>query len=117
MELTGEIQLDVVRVKKQRSFGAGKLFTKVVELVEEKVNAEIPVLIFLQSIREYRSVQGKLEDAFIFDLMDEAKHTENLGVLDKFMNNPLTAPKVILTTHAASYGFNFHPTCYVIMTF
>jgi hypothetical protein len=52
MKNTGKVQLDIIRTKdSKRVFGKG-LLGKALELVEDKLKAEVPVILYLKDIGE-----------------------------------------------------------------
>ena len=119
MKNTGKVQLDIIRTKdSKRVFGKG-LLGKALELVEDKLKAEVPVILYLKDIGECQKFEKKLPGkCFVFDATNQNQEA-NLGFLDQirkpgFVGNP--GNQVILTTKAASLGVNFYKKAYVIMT-
>ena len=53
LEKAGKIELDVIEAQKQpRNFNKGCLFSKAVEIINEKIAEKIPVLLYLNNITE-----------------------------------------------------------------
>ena len=77
----------------------------------------MPVLVYLKDIDECLKFEKKLTRvAYVFDTEDPEKLDENLSILDRIKKRDDSVPQVIFTTKAASFGINFYPECYPIMT-
>ena len=115
----GSVKLDIHEVSKRRSFGAGNVYRKALDLAREKAESGVPVLLYLKDMDECRRLEKRHQSSFthfVFDAEDEEALEPNLGVLEKIKNKADGAPDVILTSRAASFGINFFPNCYPIMT-
>lgn len=109
--------MDTPEANNRRGFAGGSLYSKALALAKEKVEAGIPVLLYLKDMDECTKLHEKLKgESFIFDAMSAKTTAANLGVLDLIKKKSKDAPKVILTTRGASFGINFYPKCYPIMT-
>jgi hypothetical protein len=78
----------------------------------------VPVIVYLKDIAECNKFGKKLKQGqfAVFDATASAKLDTNLSTLDLIKKTPAKAPQVILTTQAASFGINFYPRAYPIMT-
>ena len=63
LESTGEVTLDIKKTSTKRTFGAGNIFTEVLNVVKEKIENGTPVMVFLKEMQECGKLEKKLAPA------------------------------------------------------
>jgi late competence protein required for DNA uptake (superfamily II DNA/RNA helicase) len=85
---------------------------KVIEVAKTQ-QANIPVIIILNSIQKCEQLESNFENCFIFGKGRVAEQISCLNYISKLTAAPWP---IILTTAAASLGHDFFPIAYVIQT-